>query len=109
MNVRAWLRLGSGGFVLSLSVACAGNAALDRRSLAVQNALHEVEASGALRCAPRELAVARSHVEFAALEREQGFASRAQTHLDVADENVRAARVLAGSPRCAQHDGTPTP
>jgi hypothetical protein len=75
--------------------ACAGSTLLDRRIEGVQSTLQEVLARGALRCAPREVAVARSHLEFADLERTRGFASRAEAHLDVADENLLAARVLA--------------
>lgn len=80
--------------------ACTGGAALERRAGLVEAALRGIEEGGAMVCAPRELAVARSHFGFAQLEREQGFPSRAEAHLDVADENIRAARVLASSTRC---------
>jgi OmpA-OmpF porin, OOP family len=93
----------------ALTVACAGSAALDHRVESIHTALRDVEANGAMRCAPRELAVARSHVEFAQLEREQGFVSRAEAHLDVADENVRAARVLGSSARCSKRPDAGTP
>jgi hypothetical protein len=56
--------------------------------------------NGAMRCAPRQLAVARSHLEFAYLEREQGFSSRAQYHLRIADEHARAANLLSPPDRC---------
>jgi OOP family OmpA-OmpF porin len=93
----------------ALTLACAGSAALDHRVESIHTALRDVEANGARRCAPRELAVARSHVEFAQLERDQGFVSRAEAHLEVADENVRAARVLGSSARCSKRpdDGAP--
>jgi OOP family OmpA-OmpF porin len=93
------LRLGAA--LALLGAACAAGAAHERRLEGLQTALRGVEASGAASCAPRELAVARSHLEFAGLEREQGFASRAEAHLDVAEENVRAAGVLAASARCS--------
>lgn len=103
-------RLGSGfrlahGSVLlitfSFGLACGANGQLDRQIDQVSRALAEVEARGALRCAPRELAISRSHLEFARLEREQGFPARARQHLEVADENVRAASVLTPAERCA--------
>ena len=83
------------------SSGCAGRAALDRRMMRVAETLATVEANGAMRCAPRELAVARSHLEFARLEETRGFPSRASQHLDVAEENVEAANVLSPRSRCA--------
>jgi hypothetical protein len=83
-----------------LCLSCGSAARLDRELARVGRSLTEVEARGALRCAPRELAVARSQLEFAALEREQGFPSRAERHLDLADENVRAASVLTPPGHC---------
>ena len=87
--------------VLAALSACSGGTALDQHIASSARALLDVEAQGAMRCAPRELAVARSQLEFSRLEREQGFPSRAREHLLVADENVRAARVLSASERCA--------
>jgi OmpA-OmpF porin, OOP family len=93
---------------LLLGLSCAGSAAFDRRAEGIQVALRAVDANGAMRCAPRELAVARSHIEFAQLEREQGSISSAEAHLDVAEENVRAARVLESSARCSERPGAGT-
>ena len=85
---------------LVLALACGGAARLEHELARVGRALTEVEARGALRCAPRELAIARSQLEFAALERDQGFPSRAERHLTLADENLRAASVLTPPGRC---------
>jgi hypothetical protein len=87
--------------------SCAGSAALDRRIGRVADRLTVVEANGAMRCAPRELAVARSHLEFARLEETQGFPSRASQHLDVAEENLEAARMLSPPGRCASSAAAP--
>jgi OmpA-OmpF porin, OOP family len=84
-----------------VSVGCAGSAPLDRKMDHIARTLAAVEARGALRCAPRELAIARSHLEFAQLERAQGSLSRVHQHLDVAEENIGAASVLSPSSRCA--------
>ncbi|HWO12956.1 MAG TPA: hypothetical protein VNN80_25830, partial [Polyangiaceae bacterium] len=52
--------------VLALAlVGCSARAALDQHLAETERALRDVEVRGALRCAPRELAVARSHLEFA--------------------------------------------
>jgi OmpA-OmpF porin, OOP family len=79
---------------------CARSARLDARATQLSAGLAEAEAHGAMRCAPRELAIAQSHLEFARLEREQGDAARALAHLDIADENVRAAQLLSAPGRC---------
>src|SRR5687767_6715790 len=94
-----------GGLVLAglaaASVAgCARSARLDTRVAQLGGALAEAEAHGAMRCAPRELAIAQSQLEFARLEREQGDAASALAHLDIGDENVRAAQLLSTSGRC---------
>jgi hypothetical protein len=62
-------------------------ARLDQLALAAERA-------GARRCAPRELAVGRSQLEFAAIEDAQGFASKANEHLRLAEQNLQAARLL---------------
>jgi OmpA-OmpF porin, OOP family len=91
----------SAASVVITSSSCAGSAALERRMGRVAERLTAVEANGAMRCAPRELAVARSHLEFARLEETQGYPSRARQHLDVAEENIEAANVLSPPGRCA--------
>lgn len=58
------------------------------------------EQSGARRCAPRELALGRSQLEFAMIEDGQGFASKAGEHLRLAEQNVQAARLLSTPPHC---------
>jgi OOP family OmpA-OmpF porin len=86
--------------LLGVASGCASAADLSQRMDRVARAVVAVEARGAMRCAPRELAVARSHLEFARLEEEQGFPSRARQHLDVAEENVEAASALSPLGKC---------
>jgi OmpA-OmpF porin, OOP family len=92
---------------LCVGLACGASGQLDRQIEQLTLALAKVEARGALRCAPRELALSRSHLEFARLERDQGFPARARQHLDVADENVWAASVLTPADRCAAPSSAP--
>jgi hypothetical protein len=54
----------------------------------------QAERNGAIRCAPRELALAKSHLEFAAVELDQGFVSRANQHLAIAEPNAHAATIF---------------
>jgi OmpA-OmpF porin, OOP family len=88
-----------------LLLACARDAALDRQFDAIGQDLIDADTNGALRCAPRQLAVARSQLEFAQLEREQGEHSRAQRHLHIAEEHVQAANLLSFPGRCADQTG----
>src|SRR3954467_171051 len=63
--------------------------------------VEQAERNGALRCAPRELAIARSQLKFASIELEQGFVSKAQAHLAKAEPNARAADFLSPPQYCA--------
>jgi hypothetical protein len=79
---------------------CWRSARLAREVDEIGRMLRDAEANGALHCAPRELAVARSQLEFAELEREQGFSSKAEQHLAIADQHARAAQLLSPPDRC---------
>jgi outer membrane protein OmpA-like peptidoglycan-associated protein len=62
----------------------------------------QAERNGAIRCAPRELATAKSHLEFATVELDQGFMLRAQEHLQLAEANAHAAYDLSPPQKCAE-------
>jgi OmpA-OmpF porin, OOP family len=62
----------------------------------------QAQRNGALRCAPRELAMAKSHITFANVELDQGFFVRAKEHLDVAKANAHAAYDLSPPQKCAE-------
>jgi hypothetical protein len=82
--------LGCGSLPLPAARVDAVRAAIDR-------AMH----AGALRCAPREIALARAHYDFAQVELRNGNAARAQQHIAVAEQNVGAAQVLTPDRGCA--------
>ncbi|KYG03311.1 hypothetical protein BE21_52350 [Sorangium cellulosum] len=63
---------------------------------------NQAERNGALRCAPRELAMAKSHLSFAKVELDQGFFARAKEHLDIAKANTHAAYDLSPPQKCAE-------
>lgn len=73
----------------------------------------QAERNGALRCAPRELAMAKSHLSFAKVELDQGFFARAKEHLDIAKANTHAAYDLSPPQQCAERgfieEAPPTP
>lgn len=62
----------------------------------------QAERNGAIRCAPRELALAKSHLKFAEVELDQGFFPRAQDHLQIAQANAHAAYDLSPPEKCAE-------
>ncbi len=62
----------------------------------------QAERNGAIRCAPRELALAKSHLEFATVELDQGFFLRAKNHLEIAEPNAHAAYDLSPPQKCAE-------
>jgi hypothetical protein len=63
--------------------------------------IERVTQAGALACAPRELALARAHYDFAKTELEIGNATRADRHIGLAEQNVGAAQVLTPDRGCA--------
>ena len=87
-------------WVAAFGFGCARNVALDAQVDRIGQLLLDAEDSGAMRCAPREMAVARSQLEFAELERKQGFTSRAEQHLLLADQHARAALLLSPVTHC---------
>jgi outer membrane protein OmpA-like peptidoglycan-associated protein len=95
MTIRRYLLL----FTL-LSVGCAG-AELDSRTLSTRDVIQRARANGAYRCAPRELAMAESHVEFAENELKEGDYYRARQELDTAETNAHEALRKSPKDKCA--------
>src|SRR5262245_53422183 len=62
----------------------------------------QAERNGAIRCAPRELATAKSHLSFATVQLDQGFLLRAEDHLSIAKANAHAAYDLSPPQKCAE-------
>jgi hypothetical protein len=90
-----------GGALLVLGASGCWRSARQAREIEqIGQMLLDAEANGAMRCAPRELAVARSQLEFAELERAQGFPSKAEEHLAIADQHARAAHLLSPPEHC---------
>lgn len=88
-------------FVVSLTVAaCAGPAQENGRLTGLKSTIEQAKANGALRCAPRELALAETHAEFAQMELDQGFLWRAQEDLAIAIPNAHAALDLSPPEKC---------
>jgi outer membrane protein OmpA-like peptidoglycan-associated protein len=89
---------------LAAMTACARVPEMRGQIEGLRKMANQAERNGAVRCAPRELAMAKSHLEFATVELDQGFSLRAKDHLDIAEANAHAAYELSPPQRCAERD-----
>lgn len=64
--------------------------------------VEQAERNGAKRCAPRELALARAHIQFADVELDQADMFRAEDHLIIARSNAQAAYDLSPASKCSE-------
>ncbi|MBN2343896.1 MAG: OmpA family protein [Deltaproteobacteria bacterium] len=89
-------------FILVLGLSgCAATATLRGGLAAAEKRLEQIEANGAYVCAPKELALAKAHIEFARLEISQGMGSRAKAHYDIAMQNLELADKKSPPDKCA--------
>ena len=105
----------AGALVLLAAFGAAGCAGVQLESNVheVRSIAKEARDNGAYKCAPRELALAETHVEFAQRELDQGDYFRARDHVQIADRNARAAFRLSPRDKCTaptapgdrDHDG----
>jgi len=86
----------------AMIVGCGQAPKLRGQIAGLEKIVEQAERNGAMRCAPRELAVARSQLRFASLELDQGFVSKAQSHLWSASPNAQAALDLSPPQYCAE-------
>jgi outer membrane protein OmpA-like peptidoglycan-associated protein len=93
---------------LAIAAACLGACSrgpmLAGRIDGVHDIAEQAERNGAYRCAPRELAMAEAHIDFARTELAQGNASRAEEHYALAEPNAKAALRLSPPERCAPRE-----
>jgi outer membrane protein OmpA-like peptidoglycan-associated protein len=89
---RALLALG-----LLVGAGCATGGKLRRTADVVQSDVEKARKSGAMRCAPRELALAEANLEFGRAEIEWGNPTRAGDHLKLAETSVKRALDLSKS------------
>ncbi len=93
-----------GLMMLPLVLACAHAAAIEGRIDGLRDIVEQAERNGAYRCAPRALATAKAHLEFAVDELEQGDVAAAEAHYVLAEPNARAAFRLSSAARCAPRE-----
>lgn len=87
-------------FVCSLATACVDTNVLKGQINGLSQIAGDAKNNGADRCAPRELALAESHLRFAQIELAQGFPAAAEKHVLIANSNARAAFALSPPDRC---------
>jgi outer membrane protein OmpA-like peptidoglycan-associated protein len=75
--------------------ACAAGGKLRENTQVIRADIEKAKRSGAVRCAPKELALAEANVQFSEAEVASGHASRAKRHLDLAERNVKQALQLS--------------
>jgi OOP family OmpA-OmpF porin len=81
-------------------IACGREGVLSGRVSGLEKILETAEKNGAIRCAPRELAIARAHLQFAKLDVEQGQLGSAEEHLRFAEPNAQSALSLSPAEQC---------
>jgi outer membrane protein OmpA-like peptidoglycan-associated protein len=82
-------------------VACGTSGPVLRgRVQALEERVETAQKNGAVKCAPRELAIAASHLRFASTALDQGRMSAAQAHLALAEPNAIAAFEMSPADRC---------
>ncbi|HET9552269.1 MAG TPA: OmpA family protein [Anaeromyxobacteraceae bacterium] len=80
---------------LVLLAGCATGGKLIRSADVVRLDVEKAKKSGAMRCAPKELALAEANLAFGTSEIEWGDATRAGDHLRVAEQSVKKALDLS--------------
>jgi outer membrane protein OmpA-like peptidoglycan-associated protein len=96
--------------VVLVSIAAAGCASqLRSRVSGVSDNIERARQHGAYKCAPHELGMAVSHVDFANAELDAGHYWRALDEVEVADDNARLALAKSPIERCTARPPAPPP
>ncbi|MDB4936617.1 MAG: outer membrane protein [Labilithrix sp.] len=85
---------------LLVTSSCTTGTVMRGRIDGLNGIVTKAEQNGAMRCAPRELALAKAHLRFATTDLDQGFASDAENHLAMAEPNAQAAFALSPVEKC---------
>jgi outer membrane protein OmpA-like peptidoglycan-associated protein len=97
-------RIASWIAVSVLACACAQGPALRGKIKGLTTTVQDAEKNGAMRCATRELAIAKSNLEFALIDLDQGRFSSAEAHLAKAEPNAQAAFSQSPPDRCTSRE-----
>jgi len=97
-------RIGPAFVAALLSISCAQGPAMRGKMRGLSTTVEDAEKNGAMTCAPRELAVAKSELEFAEIDLDQGQLSNAEAHLAKAEPNAQAAFAMSPADRCTTRE-----
>ncbi len=86
----------------ALVLSCGQAATMRGRIDGLSGIVKQAEQNGAMRCAPRELALAKAHLRFAATELDQGVPGDAEGHLAIAEPNAHAALAMSPVEKCSE-------
>jgi OmpA-OmpF porin, OOP family len=92
--------------VAALGMGCARANTLQGRIDGLRGVVTQAERNGAYRCAPRHLALAKAHLDFAHTDLAQADVRDAERHFVVAEANAHAAFELSPPERCAPRSVT---
>jgi OOP family OmpA-OmpF porin len=96
-------RAGASGFALLIVLSSCSQGPLMRgRVSGLEGVVQEAAKNGAKRCAPREFAIAQSHLEFATVDLDQGHLSDAEAELQIAEPNAKAALAMSPHDLCTE-------
>jgi OOP family OmpA-OmpF porin len=83
-------------------LGCSQSAVLRGKIAGLNQDVENAERNGAMRCAPRELALAKSHLRFASTKLDQGELSAAEAQVGIAEPNAHAALNQSPPDQCAE-------
>jgi outer membrane protein OmpA-like peptidoglycan-associated protein len=95
--------------ILCTVAGCGRASLIHGRVVGTRAILEEAVEHGARNCAPREVAVAETNLEFAEDELLEGDPNRAEEHFRLADAAAHAAMRMTDPERCLEHDEEPPP
>lgn len=98
-----------GCFALSALIGCDKAPNLRGRIAGLHELSDRAELDGALRCAPRELALTRAYTQFAEMELQKGALAQADDYIRRAELNAKAAQLQSPPEYCTQVIPIPEP
>jgi len=87
--------------LVCMSLAACAGIELRGEITGVREIANKAKERGAVKCSPKELALAEAHLEFADVELDQGNYGRAKDHLEIAEQNARQAYGNSPPEQCA--------
>jgi outer membrane protein OmpA-like peptidoglycan-associated protein len=106
--MRRALALSSLALATIALAGCPGND-LRGRTSGIKDLVRQARQNGAYKCAPHELAMAESHLEFADAELDAGKYFPAKTEVGLAEDNARRALQLSPKDQCNPPPAPPKP